>query len=168
MLLTVYQSWKKSVVIWAFLVVKTIPFETDFNIYFCYFWPFSFIFWLIRFSSFSSSFLAASQYPKHKQSLLWQRVGCTFTTALRYFPHGSPCEVDLPSFFLESCVLVGLQLAVIVWEFIVEDGDGHAIQDYSKSNAQESKQATKVSFWTHISISHCRDADLQANQHTPY
>lgn len=38
MLLTGSQSWKKSVVLcWAFLVLKTTPFKTDFTIYFCCF-----------------------------------------------------------------------------------------------------------------------------------
>lgn len=171
MLLTGYQSFKKIYFNLSLFSFENDPLQNRFHhpllllLALSVYLLADFGFWLI-WSPFSSSFLVAPQYPEHKVSLLWQRVGSTFSTALRYFPHGSPCEIHLPSFLLESCVLVGLQLAVIVWEFVVEDGDGHAIQDYPKSNAEESKQAPKVSFWTHISITHCRDADLEANQHT--
>lgn len=49
---------------------------------------------------------------------------------------------------------MGLELGVVVWELIVEDGDGHAVQDDAEGDAGEGEDATQVGLWEHVAVTH--------------
>lgn len=71
---------------------------------------------------------------------------------------------DLPSFLQGGCVLIGLEFRVIVWELVEEDGYGQAVQDNSKSDADESEKTTQYGLWVDVSVAHGGDADLQRSE----
>lgn len=56
-------------------------------------------------------------------------------TALRQ-PLRCPADkMDLPACFADGGVLVGLELGVVVRELVIQDGDGHAVEDDSEGDA---------------------------------
>lgn len=62
-------------------------------------------------------------------------------------------------------VLVGLELGVVVGELVVEDGDGHAVEDDTKGDAGEGKDAAQVGLWEHVAVAHRGNTHL--NYQTP-
>lgn len=42
--------------------------------------------------------------------------------------------MDLPACFADGGALVGLELDVVVRELVIQDGDGHAVEDDSKGD----------------------------------
>ena len=57
--------------------------------------------------------------------------------------------------------LLCLQLGVVVRELVEEDGDGHAVQNDSKGNADEGEEPAQVSLGVHVAVAHGRDACLK-------
>lgn len=73
-------------------------------------------------------------------------------------PLGKP---HFSSFFSGSCVLIGLEFWVVVWELVEENGYGQTIEDDSKGDADESKDTTQDGLRVNISIADSGDTDLQ-------
>lgn len=59
---------------------------------------------------------------------------------------------------------MGLELGVIIRELIVEDGDGHAIENDAKGDAGEGKNTSKVGLWVHVTIAHCGNTHLRGER----
>lgn len=78
--------------------------------------------------------------------------------------HGPACKPHLPSFLAEGGVLVGLEFGVIVWELVEEDGDGQAVKDDSKRDADEGKHSTQHGLRVHVPVAHSGDAHLQGRK----
>lgn len=57
-------------------------------------------------------------------------------------------------------VFIGFQLWIVVWEFIEQDGDWHAVENNSKRDARKCKNPAQMSLWKHIAIAHSGDAHL--------
>lgn len=49
-------------------------------------------------------------------------------------------EVHLSSLSAYGCVFISFELAVVIRKLVVEDGNGHSIEDNPKSNAEEGKK----------------------------
>lgn len=76
-------------------------------------------------------------------------------------PFPGPLGEPHPASFLRrGCVLVGLELRVVVWELVEEDGYGQAVENDSKSDADESEKATQYGLGVDVSVAHGGDADL--------
>ncbi|PWA16167.1 hypothetical protein CCH79_00020619 [Gambusia affinis] len=69
-------------------------------------------------------------------------------------------EADLPPRPADHGELVGLELGVVVGELVVEDGDGHPVQDDAERDAGEGEDAAQVGFREHVAVSHRGDAHL--------
>lgn len=78
--------------------------------------------------------------------------------------HCPRCKLHLPSFLPAGGVLIGLEFGVIVWELVEEDGDRQAIEDDSKSDANEGKHSTQDGLWVHVPVAHGGDAHLQGRE----
>lgn len=55
-------------------------------------------------------------------------------TALRQTLRCPTEKMDLPACFADGSVLVGLELGIVVRELVIQDGDGHAVEDDSKGD----------------------------------
>lgn len=42
--------------------------------------------------------------------------------------------MDLPTCFADGSVLMGLELGVVVRKLVIQDGDGHAVEDDAKGD----------------------------------
>lgn len=76
-------------------------------------------------------------------------------------PLGKP---HLPSFLQGGGVLIGLEFGVIVRELVEEDGYGQAVEDDSKSNADEGKNTAQYGLRVDVPIAHSGDAHLQRRE----
>lgn len=70
-------------------------------------------------------------------------------------------EMDLPACFAEAGVLVGLELGVVVGELVIQDGDGHAVEDDSKGDTSYSQDAAQVGFREHVPVANGGNAHLK-------
>lgn len=96
--------------------------------------------------------------------LLWGGLWVAFSQALSHLFLGSLHEVHLSPFPSHGSVLISLELAVVIGEFVVEDGDRHPVEDNPKSNAEEGKEPAQVGLWVHVSVAHCGDAHLHGKK----
>lgn len=78
--------------------------------------------------------------------------------------YGPLGKSDLPSILRGGGVLIGLELGVIVWELVEEDGYGQTVEDDSESDADESEDTTQYGLWVDVSVAHSGDADLQGER----
>lgn len=90
----------------------------------------------------------------------WVGLWVASSQALSYLLSGSLHELHIPPFPSYGGVLVSLELAVVIGEFVVEDGNGHPVEDDPESDAEEGKKPAQVSLWVHVSIAHSGDAHL--------
>lgn len=84
------------------------------------------------------------------------------SAALGQLPQSSLLEAEPPG-ELEGeagLVLVGLQLGVVVRKLVVEDGDGHAVEDDAKGDAAKRHHPAKHRVGHGVSIAHGGEADL--------
>lgn len=72
-------------------------------------------------------------------------------------------KAELATDLLSGGEFVGLQFTIIVRELVVENGDGHAIENDAKGNAGKGEKSAQVSLWEHIAVPHGRDADLEGS-----
>lgn len=96
--------------------------------------------------------------------LPWSGLWVAFSQALSHLFSGSLHEVHLSPFPSYGSVLISFELAVIIGEFIVENGDWHPVEDNPKSNAQEGKKPAQVGLWVHVSVAHSGDAHLYGKE----
>lgn len=80
---------------------------------------------------------------------------------------GPPGKSDLPSFLQGGRVLVGLELGVIVWELVEEDGYGQTVEDDSEGDADKGEDSAQCGLRVDVSVAHGGDADLQGETQTP-
>lgn len=80
---------------------------------------------------------------------------------------GPPGKADLPSFLQRGRVLVGLELGVIVWELVEEDGDGQTVEDDPEGDADEGEDPAQRRLRVDVSVADGGDADLQQETQTP-
>lgn len=66
-----------------------------------------------------------------------------------------PGKLHLPTGPGDSGVLVGLELGVVVGELVVEDGDGHAVEDDAEGDAGEGEDPAQVGLRQHVAVAHC-------------
>lgn len=72
-----------------------------------------------------------------------------------------PYKPDLPArFFSGGSVLVGLELGVVVRELVVQDGDGHAVEDDAEGDAGQSQDAAQVGLREHVTVADRGNAHL--------
>lgn len=76
-------------------------------------------------------------------------------------------EVQLPAGPADGRVLVGLELGVVVGELVIEDGDGHAVEDDAKGDAGEGKDTSQVGLWEHVAVAHSGNAHLKGHRGKP-
>ncbi len=69
-------------------------------------------------------------------------------------------KLHFPTILYTGCVFKGFQLCIVVWEFIEQDGDWHAVENNSKWDAGKCKNPAQRSLWKHVAIAHSRDAHL--------
>lgn len=69
--------------------------------------------------------------------------------------------MHLPAGLGDGGVFMGLELGVIVGELVVEDGDGHAVEDDAKGDAGEGKDATQVGLGEHVAVAHGGNTHLE-------
>lgn len=50
---------------------------------------------------------------------------------------------------------MGLELGVVVGELVVEDGDGHAVEDDAEGDAGEGEDPAQVGLRQHVAVAHC-------------
>ncbi len=55
---------------------------------------------------------------------------------------------------------MGLELGVIIGELVVEDGDGHAVQDNAKGDAGEGKDTAQIGLREHVTVADCGNTHL--------
>lgn len=79
---------------------------------------------------------------------------------LRHLLSGSLQELYLSPFPSHGSILVSFELAVVVRELVVEDGNWHPVEDNSKSNAEEGKKPAQDGLWVHVSVAHSGEAHL--------
>lgn len=60
--------------------------------------------------------------------------------------------MDLPACFADGVVLMGLELGVVVRELVIQDGDGHAVEDDCKGDTSSSQDAAQAGFREHVTI----------------
>lgn len=75
-------------------------------------------------------------------------------------------EVQLSTGPGDGCVLVGLELGIVVREFVVEDGNGHAVEDDAKGDAGEGKDTAQVGFWENVAVTHRGNTHLKDSRDT--
>lgn len=92
---------------------------------------------------------------------LWGGLWDAFSQTLGHLLSGPPHEVHLAPFPSDGCVLVSLELAVVIGEFVVEDGDWHPVEDDPESDAEEGKEPAQVGLRVHVSVAHSGDAHLR-------
>lgn len=73
---------------------------------------------------------------------------------------GPPHEVHLAPVPPDGCVLVRLELAVVIGELVVEDGDRHPVEDDAEGDAEEGEEPAQVRLRVHVSVAHGGDAHL--------
>lgn len=77
-----------------------------------------------------------------------------------------PGEVQLPAGPADGAVLVGLELGVVVRELVVEDGDGHAVEDDAEGDAGEGEDAAQVGLWKYVAVTHRGNTCLDNESNT--
>lgn len=92
--------------------------------------------------------------------LPWGRLQVASSQTLCHLLFGSLHELHLSSFPSYGSVLISLELAVVIGEFVVENGNWHPIEDNPKSDAEEGKKPAQMGLWIHVSIAHSGDAYL--------
>lgn len=65
-----------------------------------------------------------------------------------------------PAILYSGGVFIGFQLCIVVREFIKQDGDWHAVENYSKRDARKCKNPAQSGLWKHVAIAHSGDAHL--------
>lgn len=90
----------------------------------------------------------------------WGGLWVASHQTLGHLLSGSAHEVHFSPFPAYGCVLISLELAVEIGEFVVEDGNWHSVEDNPKSNAEEGKKPAQVGLWVHVSVAHRGDAHL--------
>lgn len=80
---------------------------------------------------------------------------------LTQFGHSPLGKAHFAPFPEGGGVLVGLELGVVVGELVEEDGDRQAVEDDSKGDADEGKEAAQHSLRVHVSVTHGRYAHLE-------
>lgn len=83
--------------------------------------------------------------------LVWSVGGANILTQFGHSPLGKAHFAALSE---GGGVLVGLELGVVVGELVEEDGDGQAVEDDSKGDANEGKEAAQHCLRVHVSITH--------------
>lgn len=96
--------------------------------------------------------------------LPWGGLWVAFSQALSHLFSGSLHEVHLPPFPSYGSVLISLELAVVIRELVVENGDWHPVEDNPKSDAEEGKKPAQVGLWVHVSVAHSGDAHLYGKE----
>lgn len=74
--------------------------------------------------------------------------------------------MHIPAGLGDGGVLVGLELAVIVGELVVEDGDGHAVEDDAEGDAGEGEDAAQVGLRQHVAVAHSGNTHLKEERDT--
>lgn len=92
--------------------------------------------------------------------LSWGGLWVASNQTLSYLLSGSLHEVHLSSLPTYGGILISLQLAVVIRKLVVEDGNGHPVENDPESNAEEGKKPAQVGLWVHVSIAHSGDAHL--------
>lgn len=89
-------------------------------------------------------------------------TGRVSSAALRQLPQGSLLQAEPPGELerVAGLVLVGLQLGVVVRELVVEDGDGHAVEDDAKGYAAKCHYPAEYCVRHRVSVAHRGEADL--------
>lgn len=70
-------------------------------------------------------------------------------------------ELHLPASFGDGGVLVGLELGVVVGELVVEDRDGHAVEDDAEGDAGEGEDAAQVGLREDVAVAHSGNTHLE-------
>lgn len=91
------------------------------------------------------------------ESVGWAKV----LTQFGHSPLGKAHFAALPE---GGGVLVGLELGVVVGELVEEDGDGQAVEDDAKGDADEGKEAAQHRLRVHVSVAHGGYAHLRGQQ----
>lgn len=112
-----------------------------------------------------------SQVARLRHGVLASGVTCCWlagevvlwAATLQELPPSSSLQVELPGELERDggLVLVGLQLGVIVRELVVEDGDGHPVEDDTKRDAREGHHPAQHCVRHCVSVAHCGEADLR-------
>lgn len=68
--------------------------------------------------------------------------------------------MHLPAGLGDGGVLVGLELGVVVGELVIEDGDGHAVEDDAEGDAGEGEDAAQVGLREHVAVAHRANTHL--------
>lgn len=92
---------------------------------------------------------------------LTQHYGCTPSSQHSELLRRPLGEVQLPAGLCDGGVLVGLELAVVVRELVVEDGDGHAVEDDAEGDAAEGEDTAEVGLWNHVAVAHSGNTRLE-------
>lgn len=92
--------------------------------------------------------------------LSWGGLWVASNQTLSYLLSGSLHEVHLSPLPTYSGIFISLQLAVVIRKLVVEDGNGHPVENDPKSNAEEGKKPAQVGLWVHVSVAHGGDAHL--------
>lgn len=90
----------------------------------------------------------------------WGRLWIASSQTLSHLLPGSLHEVHVSPFPSYGGVLISLELAVVIGEFVVEDGNWHPIEDDPESDAEEGEKPAQVGLRVHVSIAHSGDAHL--------
>lgn len=69
-------------------------------------------------------------------------------------------KLDLPACFAGGGVLVGLELGVVVRELVIQDWDGHAVEDDAKGDTCQSQDAAQVGLREHVTVANSGNAHL--------
>lgn len=72
-----------------------------------------------------------------------------------------PGELHFATSLGDGGVLVGFELGVVVGELVVEDGDGHAVEDDTEGDAGEGKDAAQVGLREDVSVAHGGNTHLE-------
>lgn len=87
------------------------------------------------------------------------------TKVLTQFGHSPLGKADFATFPEGGGVLVGLELGVVVGELVEEDGDGQAVEDDTKGDADEGKEAAQNRLRVHVSVAHSGYAHLKGHKY---
>lgn len=84
------------------------------------------------------------------------------SAALRQLVQDSLLQADPPGELerVAGLVLMGLQLGIVVRKLVVEDGDGHAVEDDAKRDAGKRHHPAEHRVGYSVSIAHSGETDL--------
>lgn len=71
-----------------------------------------------------------------------------------------PNKVELPACLSDAGDLERLELSVVDGEVVVEDGDGHPVEDDAKGDAGQGQDAPQLGFREHVPVADGGDAHL--------